>query len=64
MSKLPSDATKLRNMNREFSALQKAYRALLATHEAMRVRATFTEQQAKEWRERFDILLRREDRKP
>jgi hypothetical protein len=62
MSRLPSPETQLRTMR----ALLKRTQSDLATAKQQaseyRARATKAEQDATEWKQRFDILLRREER--
>ena len=63
MSKLPSDATRLRLLKSAFNQLRKDFDATCEHRDQYRARATKAEQAAKEWQERFDILLRREESK-
>lgn len=57
MSKKPSDATLLRHSKRVVKDLERRLEAALSDREAYRSRATKAEQDAADWRRRFDILL-------
>lgn len=58
MSKPPSDKTMLLSARRELRRCQEDLARLRLTAEQYRVRATKAEQEAAEWKERFDSLLR------
>lgn len=53
----PSPATELRQLKRAFKEVGLALVSAKATAEQYRVRATKAEQEAKEWKQRFDTLL-------
>lgn len=61
MGRQASDATLLRHAKREINELdsQRAYWRVLA--DQYRDRATKAEQEVAEWKERFDLLLRRDN---
>lgn len=63
MSKAPSDATKLRELKRQYAALSVQYLTASRERDQYRARATKAEQEAAEWRSRFDVLLRRGQQK-
>ena len=63
MSKLPSDATRLRSLKSAYNYLRKELDAMREHRDQYRARATKAEQDAKEWKDRFDVLLRREEPK-
>lgn len=60
MSKAPSEATQLRQAKARIKHLEKQFVAIKDQSDGYRMRATKAEQEAKDWRTRFDILLRRE----
>ncbi|MCR4297529.1 MAG: hypothetical protein NUV75_02065 [Gallionella sp.] len=62
MSKLPSEATQLRRLKSDHKLLKKEFYQVRVDRDAYRARATRMEQEVAQWRERFDILLRREDK--
>jgi len=64
MSKPPSEATQLRTAKREAKELTGENWRLRNEVDHFRARATKAEQQCAEWKERFDILLRRDQEKP
>ena len=59
MSRMPSDATQLRNVRREVKALKAERAQLVGEREQYRARATKAELEAADWRRRFDMLLLR-----
>ena len=61
MSKLPSEATQIRYLKRELSDLRSELANALTSTATYRARATKAEREAAEWKQRFDILLRRDD---
>jgi outer membrane murein-binding lipoprotein Lpp len=63
MSKAPSEATQIRTLKARLAEAEKDRSALARERDAYRVRATKAEQECAEWRERFDILLRRDGKK-
>lgn len=63
MSRAPSEATQIRTLRAE---LKRAHNETLAARNQCaeyRARATRAEQEAAEWKARFDILLRRDQEK-
>jgi len=62
MSRKPSAKTELRNVKRELRVRERLYAQLKKDHDIYRARATKAETTVKEWQERFDILLRREEK--
>lgn len=62
MSKTLSDATLLRRVRREWNVLRDAHKIVLNERDMYRTRATKAEQEAAEWKKRFDLLLIREDK--
>jgi hypothetical protein len=60
MSKIPSDATKLRHAQRELKELLLGLNECKKAREIYRIRATKAEQECMEWKARFDVLLRRD----
>ncbi len=63
MSRLPSEATQLRNAKTEIRKLEAHVKSLAEALGAYRARATKAEQEVAEWKTRFDLLLRREETK-
>jgi hypothetical protein len=61
VSKAPSDVTLLRTIRAEYKRLHTEFSQLQRVCNSYRSRATKAEQEAAEWKVRFDILLRRED---
>lgn len=61
MAKAPSEATQIRNLKAQLKSVQLALESVAKERDQYRVRATKAEQEAAQWRERFDILLRREN---
>jgi len=57
--KEPSDKTKLRTMRLERDRARSEWTELKRSHDAYRARATKAEQEAAEWKARFDRLLER-----
>ncbi|MBA8886104.1 putative transcriptional regulator [Dokdonella fugitiva] len=57
MSRTPSAETQLRNLKRHASDIEKRLAESLRASGAYRARATKAEQEAAEWRRRFDELL-------
>ena len=57
MPKPRSGATELRMLRKEFLAMSVQYQNARRDCEVYRVRATKAEQEAAEWKKRFDILL-------
>lgn len=64
MSKAPSDATQLRTLKSEFNRLKLEFNQMTTERNAYRTRAGKAEQEAAEWRVRFDDLLRRDKPAP
>lgn len=62
MAIAPSAETALRNLKRQFKAEQDARANWERQYAAMRIRATKAEQDASEWRRRFDLLLEKSQR--
>lgn len=60
MPREQSDATKIRTLKAEVTRLDAMRNALTTQRDYFRARATKAEQEAAEWKTRFDILLRRE----
>lgn len=60
MSRMPSEATQLRTAKSEIKRLEGKLAQEGALAREFRVRATKAEQEVAEWKERFDILLRRD----
>lgn len=58
MSKAPSEATQIRNLKRDLTEARSVNSNCLRSLGEYRSRATKAEQEAKEWRDRFDTLLR------
>ncbi len=63
MSKPPSEATQLRYAKKDLAELKIALGRQQQLTEGYRVRATKAEQEAAEWKARFDALLRRDEAK-
>lgn len=61
MSKAPSEKTMLIRAKQELRRSREDILKLKGIAEQYRVRASEAEQDAKEWKERFDILLRKQD---
>ena len=61
MSKLPSDATQLRSLKSEFNHPNRECASARQYRDMYRARAIKAEQDVAQWKERFDILLRRDD---
>lgn len=59
MSKQPSEATQIRNLNRDLRDRDAQLSRLKATVNEYRARATKAEQECAEWKRRFDLLLER-----
>jgi FtsZ-binding cell division protein ZapB len=57
MSKLPSDATQLRNLKADIKKLAEAHQVLHDVKENFRIRATKAEHECAEWKNRFDVLV-------
>lgn len=60
MAKAPSADTQLRTLKAQAKDLNKQLDAALVQRDAYRARATKAEQEAADWKQRFDILLRRD----
>lgn len=60
MSKAPSEKTMLASARRELNLCREDLARTKRTADEYRVRATKAEQEVKEWKERFDLLLRKE----
>jgi multidrug resistance efflux pump len=60
MAKAPSTETQLRTAKRRIAELEREVSGLSAQYATMRGRATKAEQEAAEWKARFDVLLRRD----
>lgn len=63
MSKSPSDATQLRNVKAELRRTILALRETEKLRKGYSERATKYAQEAREWKDRFDVLLRRGESK-
>lgn len=63
MSRMPSEATQLRTAKSEIRSLEKALDQSRALTRELNARATKAEKESAEWKERFDILLRRDQSK-
>ena len=61
MGKTVSDTTLLKRTLAELNALSKLYQDACKYRDVYRGRATTSQQAVAEWKERFDILLRRDD---
>lgn len=61
MAKAQSEATQIRALKRELKNLQSTFTTVCILRDEYRARATKAEQEAAQWRERFDLLLRREN---
>ena len=59
MSRKPSPETELRNLRRSQNRLDKLAVHLSSERDRYRIRATKAEQEAAEWKQRFDALLAR-----
>lgn len=57
MAKKPSAETQLRVLKRDLEAASRSAAKFAAAAETYRVRATKAEQDAAEWKRRFDMLL-------
>jgi FtsZ-binding cell division protein ZapB len=60
MSRAPSAETQLKNLRRLHNELQRELNTARIAADAYRARATKAEQEAADWRKRFDALLARE----
>ena len=60
MPKSPSEATQLRTAKAALTRLQLDYLSVVQQRDAFRVRAEKAEKEAAEWKDRFDLLLRRD----
>ena len=63
MSKAPSDATLLRALKRKYADLIVQHQAVSRDCTNYRARATKAEQELAEWKARFDLLLRKDQKK-
>lgn len=63
MSRAPSEATQIKNLRRDLNELRGELTRTQAAMSTYRTRATKAEQECAEWKERFDILLRRDESK-
>ena len=63
MSKAPSDATLLRALKRKYADLLVEHQSVDRERINYRARATKAEQEAAEWKARFDLLLRKDQKK-
>lgn len=59
MSKPASDATTIKNLRRELREEQKSHRETIRDLAEFKARSAHYESKAKEWENRFDVLLRR-----
>lgn len=62
MRRQPSDATALRTARTELKRVQGELAQAIRQRDEYRARATKAEQELAQWRERFDLLLRRDVR--
>jgi hypothetical protein len=62
MSRAPSLQTRFKTIRRMHTNLQKELNTARIAVEAYRARATKAEQEAAEWRKRFDLLLAKEQK--
>lgn len=62
MGRIISAATLLRQVKADLAQRNRLYLEALVQRDAFRVRATKAEQEAAEWKVRFDLLLRRDDK--
>lgn len=60
MARKPSPETELRTLRSQLKHTKAAFEAVVRQRDEYRARATRSEQEAAQWRERFDLLLRRE----
>ena len=60
MGRIASDATTLRSVKAELARLMKEFSPMRVERDRFRARAIKAEQDAAEWKARFDILLRRD----
>jgi Tfp pilus assembly protein PilO len=60
MSRLPSEATQLRTARAEIKRLEAQLIEYKRAFENTRMRAVNAERERDEWKQRFDVLLRRE----
>ena len=63
MSRLPSEATQLRNLKAQLKRAEADISALMSKRDEYRARATKAEQDASEWKARFDTLLERDSQR-
>jgi len=64
VSKLPSEATQIRTLKRQLAQAQSESASHAISSVQYRQRATKAEQEAKEWKDRFDLLLRQKPATP
>lgn len=64
MSKLPSIETQLRHARSDLKGAQASVLALTTQVNNYRARASRAEQEAAEWKRRFDLLLERTPKEP
>tara|TARA_R110000868_G_C10495398_1_gene730601 strand:+ start:334 stop:528 length:195 start_codon:yes stop_codon:yes gene_type:complete len=62
MGRIASDATLLRSAKAELALVNKRFSEATLQRDSYRTRASKAELEAAEWKARFDILLRREDK--
>lgn len=62
MARTPSPATELRNLKSRLKLEEAAYSSLSKERDVYRTRATKAEQEAAEWKRRFDLLLEKSQR--
>lgn len=60
MSKAPSEATQIRTLKRRLTQAERQVDLVFHRFEFERKRADTAEQDAAEWKARFDVLLRKE----
>ena len=63
MSKPPSDVTQLRALKTAMKHTKDQLDSTLRERDVYRARATKAEQEVAEWKQRFDLLLKKEPKK-
>lgn len=58
MSKLPSEATQIKKLNREIKRLHGQWHEAARQRDAHAAKISMLQAQVQEWKDRFDILLR------
>lgn len=57
MARTRSAETQLRSVTRELKNVRENHRRMMGERDAYRIRSTKAEQEAAEWKARFDLLL-------